>query len=188
MFRRAKLPWDKLLTASIGIILKKFKIIEGILVIDDKDLSRSKNAKNLYRLHKIKDKKTGGYILGQNIVSLYLVTKRVNIPVGFEFYAPDPDLKKWYQEIRRCKKNKIDKKSWPDKPERSPEYLKKYELAVKLVADFKKSFKEVKIQTVTAGGDRFFIPSRQKNRFVIPIKYKGYNGSIFYKMVNRGFL
>ena len=41
MFRHAKLPWDKILTVSVRIILKRFGITEGFLVIDDKDISRS---------------------------------------------------------------------------------------------------------------------------------------------------
>ena len=67
IFRRAKIPWDKLLTHSTSLILSKYNVNEGILVIDDSDKGRSKNAKNLHRLHKIKDKNTGGYLIGHSV-------------------------------------------------------------------------------------------------------------------------
>lgn len=148
MFRHAKISWDFLLVASIRAILRSFKIDSGVLVIDDKDHPRSKNAQKLHRIHKIKDKKTGGYILGQNVVMLYLVTKKVSIPVGFRFYAPDPAIQKWEKEIRKCRKNKKDRSSWPEKPKRAQEYPKKYELALELLSDFKKSFSEIKISAL----------------------------------------
>jgi hypothetical protein len=42
------------------------------LVIDDTDIERSKNVTQIGGAHKIKDKKTGGYFLGQNIVFIIL--------------------------------------------------------------------------------------------------------------------
>lgn len=150
MFRHSKMPWDKLLMASISSLLKKFGIQEGVLILDDKDISRSKNAKKLFRLHKIKDKKTGGYFLGQNIVMLYFVTRQFCIPAGFAFYSPDPDFKKWKEEIANLKKRKVDKQQWPKRPERSPDHPKKYELAIQLAGNFKAHFPHIKIQAVLA--------------------------------------
>jgi len=150
MFRRSKISWEWLLRASVQTILKKYKIQGGYLVIDDKDISRSKNAKELYRLHKIKDKKTGGYLIGQNIVLLYFVTEKISIPVGFSFYAPDPMQKEWRQIIKQFKKNEIDKSLWPTKPEPLLDYPKKYQLAIKLLEDFKRSFPEMKIKALLA--------------------------------------
>jgi hypothetical protein len=150
MFRHSKISWDRLLPASVQLILKKYKIQGGYLVVDDKDISRSKNAKELYRLHKIKDKKTGGYLLGQNMVLLYFVTEKISIPVGFSFYAPDPEQKEWHHTIKRLKKNRIDKSLWPTKPEPLLDYPKKYQLAIKLLEDFKKSFPNMKIKAVLA--------------------------------------
>ena len=89
---------------SVKSILAQYGITNGILIIDDKDHSRSKNARKLHRLHKIKDKKTGGYILGQNIILLYLVTSKVSFPISFAVYAPDPSLSEWSREDRRLKK------------------------------------------------------------------------------------
>jgi hypothetical protein len=152
MFLHSKLPWERLLVASVSIILKRFGISEGVAIIDDKDIERSKNAKQLFRLYKTKDKKTGGYILGQNIVVLYFVSNKICLPIGFSFYSPDPELKKWAQEVLRLKKEGVSKRLWPSKPERSLDHPKKYELAIELLSDFKKRFAEIKVHAVLADG------------------------------------
>lgn len=152
MFLHSKLPWGRLLVISVSIILKKFEITEGIAIIDDKDIERSKNAKKLFRLFKTKDKKTGGYILGQNIVVLYFVSKKICLPIGFSFYSPDPELKKWSQEILKLKNERVQKRLWPKKPERSSDHPKKYELAIELLSNFKKQFSHIKVHAVLADG------------------------------------
>ena len=43
MFRRAKLPWDKLVLASIKLVLARYGLTEGVLLVDDSDKNRSKN-------------------------------------------------------------------------------------------------------------------------------------------------
>src|ERR1700745_1699860 len=47
MFRHSKMPWDKLLVASVWVILRHHGITAGTLVIDDTDNPRSKSAKPL---------------------------------------------------------------------------------------------------------------------------------------------
>ena len=84
MFRHAKLPWELMLQVAVSIILRRYGIHEGVLVTDDSDHRRSKKTKGIYRTHKIKDKSSGGYINGQTIVLLMLVTPKVSLPVGFE--------------------------------------------------------------------------------------------------------
>jgi len=150
MFRHSKIPWDKLLENSIRVILHRYGIKRGFIVIDDKDISRSKNAKKIHLLHKMKDKKTGGYLLGQNIVCTYFVTEKVSIPVGFAFYAPDPNQKEWRDKIKDLKKKKIGKSLWPKKPEALSEYPKKYELGIQLCREFQQAFPEIKIKAVLA--------------------------------------
>ena len=95
MFRRAKIAWEILLQASVSYILKLYKIKSGALVVDDTDNERSKNTTKIAKVHKIKDKKTGGFFDGQNIVFLLLVSDRLTIPVGFKFYEPDPAQRAW---------------------------------------------------------------------------------------------
>jgi hypothetical protein len=79
--------------SSVRVVLKTYGITEGVLVLDDSDRARSKNTRNLHKVHKLKDKKTNGYTMGQNLVFLVLVTPKITIPVGFAFYEPDPAKK-----------------------------------------------------------------------------------------------
>jgi Transposase DDE domain len=150
MFRHSKIQWDSILRSSVKSILAQYGITSGILIIDDKDHSRSKNARKLHRLHKIKDKKTGGYILGQNIILLYLVTAKVSFPISFSFYAPDPSWSEWNREDRRLKKNGVLKLKRPIRPERSEDYPKKYEIALGLLKTFKSQFPSFKVTCVLA--------------------------------------
>jgi len=95
---------------GVGLIVKRYGITEGVLVIDDTDHQRSKKTPKLFRTHKIKDKGTGGYINGQNIVLLMLVTGKVSIPVGFEVYQPDPQKQAWVKEDKWLQKQGVKKK------------------------------------------------------------------------------
>ena len=71
MFRWSKIPWDSLVKHSVKAVLRYYGVRCGTLVIDDTDHERSKNVKKIGNVHKIRDKKTGGYFRGQNIVFLY---------------------------------------------------------------------------------------------------------------------
>src|SRR5665647_2506915 len=95
MFRKAKIAWELLLQASTLHLIKAYNIKEGVLAIDDTDKERSKNTTQIAKVHKIKDKKTGGYFNGQNLVFLVLVSRNITIPVGFCFYEPDPKQSAW---------------------------------------------------------------------------------------------
>ncbi|MFT6843162.1 MAG: hypothetical protein ACJASR_001936 [Psychroserpens sp.] len=57
MFRRAKLPWDKLMIASIHLILKRYKLRDGVLLLDDSDKDRSKNVTKIHAAYKVNNKK-----------------------------------------------------------------------------------------------------------------------------------
>ena len=85
MFRHSKLPWDALLVASVRVILRSHGITSGHLLIDDTDNARSKAAKALAHLYKLRDKESGGYVWGQSLVFLVLVTPKISLPVGFVF-------------------------------------------------------------------------------------------------------
>ncbi|MFT5747022.1 MAG: hypothetical protein ACI9XO_004574 [Paraglaciecola sp.] len=73
--------------------MAKYKLTEGSIEIDDTERERSKNAKEIYHLGKQKEKKSGGGFMGQSLVFVLLVTKKITIPVGFEFYKMNPNLK-----------------------------------------------------------------------------------------------
>jgi len=95
MFRHSKMPWAKLLVASVQVILRHHGITSGTLVIDDTDNPRSKSAKTLAYLYKLRDKESGGYLWGQSLVFLLLVPPTISIPVGFVFSQPAPELSAW---------------------------------------------------------------------------------------------
>jgi hypothetical protein len=89
------MPWDKLLVASVRVILRHHGITSGNLVIDDTDNPRSKSAKALAYLYKRRDQESGGYLWGQSPVFLLFVTPKISIPVGVVFYQPAPELSAW---------------------------------------------------------------------------------------------
>ena len=60
MFRPSQIPWDHLLVASVRVILRPHGIPSGSLVMDDTDNARSKAAKTLAYLYKLRDKASGG--------------------------------------------------------------------------------------------------------------------------------
>jgi len=150
MFRQSKINWEKLFEHSIDVLLKKYDLTEGSLEIDDTERERSKNSKEIYHLGKHKDKKSGGYFLGQSIVFVLLVTEKISIPVGFEFYKMDPVLKSWQQEDAKLKKQGIKKKDRPSEPSRNPLYPTKNKIALQLVSKFQAAFSYVKIRSVKA--------------------------------------
>lgn len=140
MMRRSKIAWDKLLETSIRVILNLHGVTSGVLVADDTDRERSKNVSMIFGAFKVKDKKTGGYVIAQNIVALILVTDKVSIPVGFSFYLPDPKFKEWQTEDRKLKKKGVVKSKRPKKPAKNPDFPTKLELAAKLIENFVTAF------------------------------------------------
>ena len=150
MFRKASIFWEYLLQASVIHVLFSYNVKVGTLVIDDSDRERSKNVTQIGMAHKIKDKKTGGYFLGQNIVFLILVAEEITVPVGFRFYEPDPELTAWRKEEARLVKKKVEKKYRPSKPEKNSDYPTKIELAEQLVEEFAANHKSCRVKAVVA--------------------------------------
>ena len=62
MFRRGKMPWEHLLVASVRVILRHHGLTSGNLIIDDTDNPRSKSAKALAYLYKLRDQRMTGYL------------------------------------------------------------------------------------------------------------------------------
>jgi len=137
MFRHSKIPWDELLVASVRVILRHYGLTCGSLVIDDTDNKRSKAAQTLAHLYKLRDKESGGYVWGQSLVFLVLVTPDITLPVGFTFYQPAPELSAWYKKDKALKKQGVPPKQRPPKPPPNPHYPTKQELALRLLARFK---------------------------------------------------
>lgn len=154
VFKKSKITWDLLLYASVLKIIESYNIKHGVLVIDDTDVERSKNTKEIAKVHTLRDKKRAGYFKGQNIIFLVLVTDKVTIPVGFEFYQPDPAMSKWTKEDKRMRKNGVLKKYRPEKPSVNPDYPSKKDFGLKLVNDFVSNFPSIKIKATVA--DAFY--------------------------------
>src|SRR5665811_2117846 len=133
MFREAKVAWDYLLLASVTLVFERHGITEGMLVLDESDRARSKRTKRIHKVHKQKHKASGGYVNGQTVVLLLLVTQSVTFPVGFAFYMPDPLLTAWTKEDKRLKKAGVIKKDRPVRPARSGLYPTKTQLALRLL-------------------------------------------------------
>jgi len=95
MSRPAKMPWAHLLVARVRVVLEHHGITSGTLVLDDSDKKRSKSAKALAHLYKLRDQESGGYLWGQTLVLLVFVIAKLTIPIGFTFYQPAPALRAW---------------------------------------------------------------------------------------------
>ena len=165
MFRRAKIAWDYLLRASTLRIIEQYNIRSGVLVIDDTDRERSKNTVQISKTHKIKNKKSGGYFNGQNIIFLILVSKELTIPVGFDFHQPDPALTAWRKSDRALRKKGVLKKYRPPEPDQNPAYPGKKELALKSLQAFSEAFPFIKIKAVIADlfyGSKAFMQEAQR--------------------------
>jgi len=160
MFRKAKLPWNRLLLVSVKYLILKYKITSCSLVIDDSDRARSKNTTEIAKVQKLKDKLTGGYFYGQNLVFLVLVSKEITLPVGYKLYESDPILQAFRREDKRLKKKGIAKKHRPQEPKRSKGYPTKIELSLELLREFVDHFPKIKIMSTSADaayGTRKFI-------------------------------
>lgn len=150
MFRKAKINWGLILHASIQVILWRYGITTGVLTLDDSEKRRAKITKRIYRAHKLKDKKTGGYLNGQSLLVLVLVTPVLTIPVGFGFHQTDPALSAWYKSEKQLKKQGVAKKDRPPKPAKNEAYPTKQELALQLLTEFKAHHPQIKLKAVLA--------------------------------------
>ena len=150
MFRHSTIPWEDLLVASVRVILRHYGIISGSLVIDDTDNKRSKSAKALAHLYKLRDKESGGYLWGQSLVFLLLVTPKISIPVGFTFYQPAPEFSAWYKKEKALKKQGVAKPQRPPKPPANPAYPTKQQLALRLLERFHAQYPTLRVHCITA--------------------------------------
>lgn len=150
IFHHSIIPWNILLQCSVEVVINLYGITKGSLVIDDTDNKRSKNTKYIYRVHKLKDKASGGYVMGQGLVFMVLVTPQITIPVGVEFYMPDPHYTKWKKENEAQKKRGVPHKERPPKPQKNSKYPTKVEIAIQLVKQFNTHFGSIEIQCIIA--------------------------------------
>ena len=150
MFRKATLPWSDLLNASTSLLMRKYNLNEGVLVLDDTDLRRAKTTSRIYGTHKVYDKKTGGYFNGQCIMSLVLVTKTMTIPLGMRFYRPDPKYRAWEKADKLLIKAGVKPADRPKPPERDPNFPSKEEIALVQLGDFHRKHPDFIVKAVLA--------------------------------------
>jgi hypothetical protein len=131
MFRHSQMPWDELLGASVRVMLRHYGITSGRLVIDDTDNPRSTSAKALAHLDKLRDKESGGYLWGQSLGVLLLVTPTIPLPVGLACYQPAPELRAWYKQAKALKKQGVAQPQRPPKPPAKPAYPTQPPLALR---------------------------------------------------------
>jgi hypothetical protein len=162
MLHHSKIPWQKLWETSVILAINIAGLI-GIIVIDDSERLRAKCSFILHALSKVKDKKTGGFSMAQNIVFIVFVTKYLTIPVGFRFFRPDPDWKSWRENDIKLRAQKIKKSLRPKKPIRNPDYPMRSTIAVQLIEEFKKLIPNVQVTALTA--DAAYLTSELMNGF-----------------------
>lgn len=154
-FRRSGIPWEKILHASTTMILKRYAINSGVLVVDDGDNHRSKKTTMIYGCHKVRNKKGGGFVQAQNITFLLLVTDKITIPVGFEFYRPNPKMKEWKKIDKQQRKKGIPKSKRTPMPEVDVNFPTKKAIGVKLIRKFKFHHSDFKIKSISADNAYF---------------------------------
>jgi DDE superfamily endonuclease len=134
----------------VRLILRHHGLRGGSLVIDDTDNPRSKSAKALAHLYKLRDKESGGYVWGQSLVFLLVVTPCLTFPVGFTFYQPAPELSAWYKKEKTLKKQGVLKKQRPPKPPPNSLYPTKQQLALYLLEQLRAQHPDFKVNCITA--------------------------------------
>jgi hypothetical protein len=133
LFRHANIPWALLLVASVRVLLRHAGSTPGSLVADDRDQPRATSAKKMASLHDLRDKASGGCMLGQRLVFLLLVTPKRTSPMGFAFDLPAPERTSWYQQERPLRHQGIPRKRRPPTPPPNPHYPTTQELALRLL-------------------------------------------------------
>lgn len=150
VFQYSKIAWSNLLQASICVVLSRYNLQKGVLVLDDSDKPRSRNTSKISGVHKVKDKKTGGWFNGQEFIFLILVTDTLTLPVGFAFYIPDPAMQAWKQTRKAQKAEGIPAKQRDKKPAPNPDYPSKQTIALELLKKFSEKHPNIKVESVLA--------------------------------------
>ena len=151
MFYQAEIAWHNLMQASVRNILQSYGIKSGTLAADDTGKKRTKRTTKINGIHKVKDKPTGGYFNGQELVFMVFVTDIATFPVGFRFYVPDPELSAWRKQDKCLKQKGIPKKERPERPEPdSIRYPTMQSLTLTMLQEFVDAFPEIVIKGVLA--------------------------------------
>ena len=143
--------WHSLLQASVRNILNHYNINSGVLDFDDSGKKRSKRTTRITGAHKVKDKATGGYFNGQELVFMVLITDVATIPVGFRFFEPDPVLSAWRKKDKQLRLKGVAKQDRPKRPKPDHQhYPTMQSLALEMLREFVEAFPDVKVKGVLA--------------------------------------
>ena len=119
-------------------------------MVDDSDKKRCNVTKRLFKAHQLKDKTSGGSSNGHTRVLWLLVTPQVTLPVGCAFYRPDPTLTAWKKADEPLNKPGVPPPNRPAKPARNPAYPTKQEIALHLLAEFRREPRPMEVKMVLA--------------------------------------
>lgn len=122
-----------------GALFSTIPINEGVKV-----------TRRIARVHKLKDKTSGGFLMGQCLVFLLLVSERITVPVGVAFYEPDPVRRAWRKQDKKLKRQGLAKGQCPSEPPRNRAYPTKPELGLWLLEQFRQWQPTVTVQCVLA--------------------------------------
>ncbi len=182
---RYPLSWGLFVSMSVNLVLESFSAWEGVLVIDDTGKRRSKVTKRIPYVHYFKDKVGTGTIRGQEVVFLVLITPLVTIPVGFEFYRPDPAYSEWARQEKRLKRLGVPKSERPPKPAVNSNYPTKQQVALCLLEQFARDHSEVKVRAVLAdalyGNAAFMKQAAQLFGEIQVISQLRHNQKVYYR-------
>lgn len=94
-----------------------------------------------------------------------LVSDQITLPVGFKFYQPDPKQTEWMKQDKALRKQKVPASKRPRAPKKDPAFPNKIELALQLLAEFKKAFPDLQVESVSVdaayGSGHFFKQAAQ---------------------------
>ena len=115
LLKRGSVPLMALFWGAIKLVIKKYGLVNVVIVIDDSNRTRSKNCRKLPGVSKTKCKETGGWVMAQNYIFICLVTDRITIPIWFGAYKPSEIVKKIKED---------DKKNGRPKRKFTPSHIK----------------------------------------------------------------
>lgn len=160
MFYKSTIAWHLMLRFSVVVIVESYHLAEGNLLLDDTGRNRCKRTSKIGKAHKMKDKKTNGYVNGQELVFLVLQTPLVTIPVDFRFYMPDPDVTQWRKSCKELKARGVPPDQRPKRPRPNSDFPTKQELALEMLRDFHEHFPDFAVNGILADalyGDAHFM-------------------------------
>ena len=149
-----------LLRISVVVIIETYGLTGGNLLLDDTGRNRSKRTTKIGKAHKMKDKKSNGYVNGQELVFLVLQTPLVTISVDFCFYMPDPGVTKWRRTCKELKEQGVPPSQRPRRPKPNSSFPTKQVLALEMLRDFHEHFPGFTVNGVltdTLYGDAHFM-------------------------------